>query len=39
VVESVLPHPDRPYPRGLQPDRLRRKATSDSSGPPAAPEP
>ncbi|WP_426563418.1 FUSC family protein [Angustibacter sp. McL0619] len=25
VVESVLPHPERPYPRGLQPDRLKRR--------------
>jgi hypothetical protein len=25
MVDSVLPHPDRPYPRGLQPERLRRR--------------
>lgn len=25
VLEGVLPHPERPYPRGLQPDRIRRR--------------
>jgi hypothetical protein len=25
IVEGVLPHPDRPYPRGLEPGRVRRR--------------
>ncbi|WP_270889125.1 FUSC family protein [Pedococcus sp. 5OH_020] len=25
IVQDVLPHPDRPYPRGLQPERLWRR--------------
>ena len=34
VVESVLPHPDRPGPRGLQPDRLKRKPAGEEPAPP-----
>ncbi|GAA2744634.1 aromatic acid exporter family protein [Terrabacter aerolatus] len=29
LVHDVLPHPDRPYPRGLQPGRVRRRGRPD----------
>ncbi|QGN58450.1 hypothetical protein [Nostocoides sp. HKS02] len=25
IVQDVLPHPERPYPRGLEPGRSRRR--------------
>ncbi len=30
IVHDVLPHPDRPYPRGLQRGRVRRQAVATS---------
>jgi hypothetical protein len=33
IVRDVLPHPDRPYPRGLQPERLRRRPGSSHGEP------
>jgi hypothetical protein len=36
VVDSVLPHPERPYPRGLQPERLKRKPPGEEPNPPNA---
>jgi len=29
IIQSVLPHPDRPYLRGFQPEKLRRRREPD----------
>ncbi len=34
IVKDVLPHPDRPYPRGLQARRPGSRRRADSDGPP-----
>ena len=31
IIEGVLPHPDRPYPRGLQPERVFRRTQQPAS--------
>lgn len=39
IVQDVLPHPDRPYPRGLQPGRSWRRRGSGSAGEPPPSQP
>ena len=38
IIQGVLPHPDRPFPRGLQPDRIfgRTRAEGAPGRPPPA---
>lgn len=31
IIQGVLPHPYRPYPRGLQPERILRRPRKDSA--------